>query len=377
MNNSIKGSASFLEHKKQAVWLELIRDGRWSHRQKIKLIQKYGTAERVLALRGTAFEASHPKAGVSSTRRKSDLVESDLAWLRGANNHLITFDDERYPSLLRQIHDPPIALFAIGELSVLEAPMIALVGSRNPTPVGARVASQMAGDLATAGITVVSGMALGIDAAAHQGALKVPNSTVAVLGSGADTIYPSRNHKLYSDICKSGCILSEYPLGTPPSRYNFPYRNRIVSGLCLATVIVEAADKSGTLITARIASEQDREVAVVPGSALSQQYSGSHRLIRQGATIVTSAQDVLRELSLPLQAFLADERADAEPTDSSSTLSNELQLVKSCLSAESTNLNDLIRASRLTSTEVSSILLELELHGSVAIAQDGGYVLLE
>lgn len=382
MNENTQKIVALPPTRATLLWLELIRDPRWSQRQKIRLIQEHGSPESILTLQGELYRQSKPKPGAGAVRQSGKYIEGDIGWLEQPHHYLIAYDDVRYPKLLREIYDPPIALFAKGDLNSLSAPMVAIVGSRNPTPVGTRVAEQIARDLASAGITIVSGLALGVDAAAHRGALQSSNSTAAVLGSGIDTIYPARNRHLYHDICRSGCVLSEYPLGTPPSRYNFPTRNRIVSGLCVGTVIIEAADKSGTLVTARIASEQNRDVCVVPGSALSRQYHGSHRLIQQGAAIVSSASDVLRELELPLKSYLSRGHKTLELNTQDDpamhrTASPLAEQIKRCLSSDSTHLTELIQTSGLTSTEVSSILLELELSGSVAIANDGGYVLLE
>jgi len=213
----------------------------------------------------------------------AQCVQADLDWLAGDRHHLIALDSVYYPSLLREIPDPPLVLFAIGDIGLLNEPQVAVVGSRRPTPVGDRVTRDISNGLASLGIVVTSGMALGIDAAAHQAALSDQGSSVAVLGNGLDTVYPSRNRELFSQLASNGLIVSEYPLGVKPSRYTFPQRNRIISGLSHGVVIVEAAERSGTLVTARLALEQNKEVMVVPGSALSSQYRGSHDLIKQGA----------------------------------------------------------------------------------------------
>jgi len=229
----------------------------------------------------------------------AQCVQADLDWLAGDRHHLIALDSVYYPPLLREIPDPPLVLFAIGDIGLLNEPQVAVVGSRRPTPVGDRVTRDISNGLASLGIVVTSGMALGIDAAAHQAALSNQGSSVAVLGNGLDTVYPSRNRELFSQLASNGLIVSEYPLGVKPSRYTFPQRNRIISGLSHGVVIVEAAERSGTLITARLALEQNKEVMVVPGSALSSQYRGSHDLIKQGAALVSTLSDVVHVLSEP------------------------------------------------------------------------------
>ncbi len=360
-------------------WCRLIRDQRWSTRQKRLFIDYFGDPHSVLNAPLAQLE------GIASGKQRSTRsmideqnIEDDLAWLEAKSNHLIAICDDTYPLLLRQLHDPPLALFAIGDIKLLNEPQVAIVGSRKPTPIGDQAARNISRGLADLGVIVTSGMALGIDGAAHQAALDQGAPSVAVLGNGLDTVYPSRHRALFQRLATNGVLISEYPLGVKPNRYTFPQRNRLVSGMSHGVVIVEAADRSGTLITARLALEQNRELMVVPGSALSKQYNGSHHLIKQGAALVSSAIDVVHCLSDPLGRCLSN--SVSECTGSSEVKNNQVMNVDAShallgyISTESTAIDDIILGSQLTSAEVSSMLLELELIGAVAIADDGGYV---
>ena len=220
-------------------------------------------------------------------------VELTLAWLSHPNHHLLTLHDADYPAALRHIPDPPLLLHLNGQRALLSQPMIAVVGSRNASTQGRANAQAFAESLSRAGLCVVSGMALGIDTAAHEGALRGPGSTIAVIGTGPDRVYPARNRALAHRIAGEGCILGEYALGTPPVASNFPRRNRIISGLAAGVLVVEAAAQSGSLITAQMAAEQGREVFALPGSIHSALAKGCHQLIREGAQLVETVDEVL------------------------------------------------------------------------------------
>jgi len=220
-------------------------------------------------------------------------------WLARPGNHAITMGDPAYPNWLRQADDPPLLLYASGRIDLLERNAVGIVGSRNATMQGMATARAFAHALSAAGMTVVSGLALGIDTAAHEGGLQGEASTVAVLGTGADRIYPARNAALARQIAHEGCMVSEYPLGTPPERNNFPRRNRIISGLVRGVLVVEAAEKSGSLITAAYAADQGRHVFAIPGSIHSALSKGCHYLIREGGTLVESVHDILKEIGAP------------------------------------------------------------------------------
>lgn len=223
-------------------------------------------------------------------------IDKTLEWATQDGNHVLTLADEHYPKSLLDIADPPLVLYVKGRLDLLSAPSVALVGSRNATTQGMLNAEQFSAVLSDAGLTIISGLALGIDTAAHTGGLRGRGSTVAVIGTGADIVYPARNRALAHRIAESGCIVSEYPLGMGALAANFPRRNRIISGLSRGVLVVEAAAQSGSLITARMAGEQGRDVFAIPGSIHSPLSKGCHLLIKQGAKLVECAQDVLEEL---------------------------------------------------------------------------------
>ncbi|RXZ31113.1 DNA-protecting protein DprA [Oxalobacteraceae bacterium CAVE-383] len=224
------------------------------------------------------------------------LAGRTLAWLEAPGHHLLTLADEAYPQALLTVADPPLLLYALGRPALLQGPAVAVVGSRNASRQGLQHAEQFSEGLSQAGMPVVSGLALGIDSAAHTGGLRGAGATVAVIGTGIDIAYPARNRELAGRIAREGCIVSEYPLGMPPLAMNFPRRNRIISGMSRAVLVVEAALRSGSLITARVAADQGRDVLAIPGSIHSPLSKGCHALIKQGAKLVESLQDVLEEL---------------------------------------------------------------------------------
>lgn len=290
-------------------------------------------------------------------------VDADLAWLASSPlNHVITQQDARYPAALKEIADPPLLLFVHGDASLLRRTQIAMVGSRNPTPQGVENAAGFARALAHAGLTITSGLALGIDAACHRGALDSGGFTIAVTGTGLDRVYPKRHLTLAHEIATRGALVSEFPPGTPPLKENFPRRNRIISGLSLGTLVVEASVNSGSLITARCAADQGREVFAIPGSIHSPLARGCHALIRQGAKLVESAQDVMEELQV--QQPLPQINNDGAATDITE-LSPEQQAVMDCVGFEPTSIDRVVERTGLTADIVSSILVLLELSNQV------------
>ena len=286
-------------------------------------------------------------------------VKEDLSLAQKNGIKIITFSDPDYPSILRHIHDPPPVLYVRGKVHG-DSLNIAIVGSRNPTSYGRTVTERLSGDLAQRGFTVVSGMARGIDAAAHIGALATEGKTVAVLGSGMGTIYPAENKRLFYRIAESGAVISEFPFLTPPDAHNFPVRNRIISGLSLGTVIVEATHRSGSLITARLAAEQGREVFAVPGSITSFKSMGTHRLIKQGAKLVEHVEDILEELNLdqPIPSIDTKEKPAIPLTPEEKKILNEL-------SPYPVHIDKLVRSLSLSPALVSGLLLQLELKGLI------------
>jgi DNA processing protein len=272
-----------------------------------RLLQHFGSPDAV-------FEAGHGTLAALGGQVLADalcaplsdacarLIDLTLEWLARPGRCVLTLDDPAYPPLLRHIADPPLLLYVIGRPALLSRRALAIVGSRNASNQGKANAHAFARALSGAGLTIVSGLALGIDAAAHEGALGADGSTVAAIGTGPDIVYPSRNHKLAHRIAAEGCIISEYSLGTPPQAANFPRRNRLISGLAAGVLVVEAAEQSGSLITAHLAADQGREVFAIPGSIHSPLSKGCHKLLREGARLVESAADVLSELRLDAAA---------------------------------------------------------------------------
>jgi len=313
-----------------------------------------------------------PRAIARIAARHDRQVATDLEWARAAGNHLVCYDDDAYPALLRQIPDFPALLYASGNLELLRAPQVAIVGSRLCTPGGAQTASDFAALLAEAGLVITSGMALGIDSEAHRGALRAGGKTLAVTATGLDLVYPAANRGLAEEIQEQGLVVSEFPLGTGAQRPNFPQRNRIISGLAMATLVVEAAQRSGSLITARLAAEQGREVFAVPGSIHNPQSRGCHDLIRDGATLVETPQDITRELT-QLASFVIGE--NRRPVSAGvDTLDQAHRRLLDSIGYDPVNCDILVQRSGLTIDQLSSMLLLLELNDLIQSAPGGCYV---
>lgn len=284
-----------------AAWIRLEQTPGVGRLTALSLIEQFGSPQAVFDAAAANLLPQLSKAQVSNLRAAPDpafaaCLDATFRWLERPGKHLLTYHDPAYPPLLRQIADPPLLLYAVGRLELLASAGLAIVGSRNATTQGAANARAFAQAVSGAGLTVVSGLALGIDAAAHEGALLGPGATVAVIGTGADRIYPRRNQALARRIAVEGCIVSEYALGTPPRAENFPRRNRLISGLACGVLVIEAAAGSGSLITAGVAADQGRDVFALPGSIHAPLSKGCHQLIKGGAKLVDSAADLLDEL---------------------------------------------------------------------------------
>jgi len=318
-----------------------------------RLLAEFGLPERVLAAGRAALSRSVGDALAVRilADAEASMAERALAWAAGPGNAIVTLADAAYPAQLLEIPDPPALLYVRGDVRVLGRHCLAIVGSRNATAQGIANAEGFARSFSAAGVTIVSGLALGIDAAAHRGGLAGTGSTIAVLGTGIDLIYPRRNAELGAQIAARGALVSEFPLGTPPARHNFPLRNRIISGLARGVLVVEAAMQSGSLITARAAAEQGRDVFAVPGSIHSPLSRGCHALIKEGAKLVETAQDVLGELQA------------ATPTPSPTPVTDDALLEH--MGYDPCNVDILCERSGLTADKVSAILLQLELAGRV------------
>lgn len=300
-------------------------------------------------------------------------VDEDLRWLEGESNHFIALDSADYPALLKAIADPPLGLFVHGDMGALTLPQLAVVGSRNPTAGGARTARDFAKHLAGAGLTITSGLAVGIDAAAHEGALDGGGFTLAVTATGLDRVYPARHRGLAHRIADRGALISEFPLGTPPLPGHFPRRNRVISGLAVGTLVVEAALKSGSLITARLAVEQGREVFAIPGSIHNPLARGCHALIRQGAKLVETAEDIAEELGAMFAGLSGQVSVEMPPPVVDDLLQDPdyAQLLKA-LGHDPMSVDALIARSGFSAEAVSSMLLLLELRGHV-LSNPGGF----
>lgn len=299
------------------------------------------------------------------------LLSADLEWLDRSGATLLASIDPGYPALLRESPDPPAVLYVLGEPRSLCEPQIAMVGSRNPTAGGRDTAQRFAAWFARAGLCVTSGLALGIDASCHLGALEAGGATVAVLGCGLDTIYPAQNEALARRIRQAGALVSEFPPGTPPLAAHFPQRNRIIAGLAAGTVVVEAATASGSLITARLAGVAGREVFALPGSIHNPLARGCHELIRQGAKLVERPEDVLVELKISLSSQILAE--GPTPGREGPTLDKEYKILLDALAFEPASVDTLIERTGMNSESIVSMLLVLELDGHVAPYPGGRY----
>ena len=342
-----------------------------------QLLEKFGAPAQVFAASRLALEGCGLKSETIQELHDSEILEkanAEIERLEQLNARVITLEDEDYPELLREIHDPPIALYVRGDLTKAYAkPCLAVVGSRRCSTYGVNAAQMLARELAANAITIVSGLARGIDAAAHRGALEVAEAgglTIAIVGTGLETTYPKEHKKLEAQIIQNGAVLSEFPLGTPPLPQNFPYRNRILSGLCFGVLIVEAAEHSGSLITARLAYEQGREVFAVPGNITSQTSFGPNYLIKDGAKLVQQWRDVIEELPLHLKEKILGVQRPAtkgketvvQPLFPAVELSEDERKVLDVLSTDvPAHIDQLLLSTQLSSADLMNALLGLEM----------------
>ncbi|MEZ5619317.1 MAG: DNA-processing protein DprA [Rhodocyclaceae bacterium] len=350
-----------------ADWLRLtLAPGIGGETQR-RLLSAFGLPGHIFSASAAvlADTISHKQAGLLLQHDSAEDVAKALAWSNEAGNTILTLADTAYPQCLLDAPDPPTVLYVKGRVELLNAPALAIVGSRNATPQGESNAEAFAAALANAGLTIVSGLALGIDAAAHRGGLRGVGSTIAVIGTGIDRVYPARNQALARDIAASGAIISEFPLGTPALRENFPRRNRVISGLARGCLVVEAAERSGSLITARLAGEQGRDVFAIPGSIHSPLSKGCHKLIKQGAKLVDNAGDILEELGLSAQIETNAAAASAPNAETASLLD--------CIGHDPLDVDTLASRSGLTAEKLYAILLQMELDGRIASLPGGRF----
>ena len=309
--------------------------------------------------------------------KDSDSAKPDLEWLNAADSHhIITLNCPEYPALLKQIDSPPPLLYIHGNLSIINDPQLAIVGSRNPTQSGITSAYDFAKYLAQTGLCITSGLALGIDGSAHQGALDGNGPTIAIIATGIDRVYPAKHRTLAHKIVETGAIISEFPIGTQPRSGNFPRRNRIISGLAHGTLVVEAALKSGSLITARLASEQGREVFAIPGSIHNPLAKGCHQLIRQGAKLVETAQDILEEMSAVIDLSEIDQPIVKQSSNTPSAETNtdpEHQILLEKMGYDPIPIDQLVVSTGFKAESIAAMLLILELQNQVSSNGGGTY----
>lgn len=282
--------------------------------QASRLIRRLGSPQRVFHASVSELESYGLRAGVAQSIVSGVAFEEAAAErekIQAGGVEVVTFDDERYPDLLKEIYDPPILLYARGRTELLRSYQIAVVGSRRPSPYGTAVAAKLGGEMAQAGLVVTSGMARGVDTAAHHGALRVGGGTIAVLGCGVDVVYPAENRKLAAEIATRGLLVSEFGMGTTAFPQNFPIRNRIISGMSLGVMVVEAAQYSGSLITARLAGDQGREVLAVPGAIVNRLSWGPNQLIKQGATLVQDWKDVVEAMPVGVRQAIIESQQES------------------------------------------------------------------
>ncbi|VAX00008.1 Rossmann fold nucleotide-binding protein Smf possibly involved in DNA uptake [hydrothermal vent metagenome] len=347
------------------------------------LLEQFGSPDAVFGTSSNDLAAFGLKAKSLNFLKNPDwsLVDTDLKWAEQDIAHILTLDDARYPSLLREIADPPPVLYVYGQISALALNPFAMVGSRNPSSSGTETAFAFAKHLSSMGFSIVSGLALGIDVASHQGALAADGATIAVTGTGLDRVYPAKHKDIAHQITDKGALVSEFAPGTAATAGNFPRRNRIISGLSYGVLVVEAALKSGSLITARLATEQGREVFAVPGSIHHTHAKGCNALIREGAKLVETAQHVLEELqgigSVMLDNLTQDNcginETQLKRTCSTQELDEDYVKVLEGIGFEPTSVDKVIIRSGLTADAVCSMLLILELRGYIVPAAGGSY----
>jgi DNA processing protein len=337
-----------------AAWLKLSQIQGLGNATLRRLLQHFGSPVAILEAPGSEL-GLHIKPAMVRAIADADVdpaLVATAAWLDDPLNHIVTLADSEYPQSLLNIADPPLLLYVKGRLDLLNVQALAVVGSRNASAQGLRNAEAFAKSASESGLCVISGMAHGIDTSAHRGGLQGSGSSIAVVGTGLDKVYPAANRELAHQLAQQGAIVSEFPLGTPPLASNFPRRNRIISGLSVGCLVVEASLQSGSLITARMALEQGRDVFAIPGSIHSPQSKGCHALIKQGAKLVESAQDILEELGF-----------SSLPT-TQSTLNDHPLFAH--LGFDPVDVETLTQRSGLTIAELSAILLQLELDGTIA-----------
>jgi DNA processing protein len=352
-----------------SCWLALLRAPGVGSRTFLNLLETHSPAQ-LLSESSSALASLGLKPAAIDAIKHPDwqLIESDLAWSKQPDQLILTIHDPAYPEQLKQIADPPPVLFVRGHMDLLSRPQIAIVGSRNPSALGRETAFEFAKALSNQSFVITSGLALGIDAAGHEGALHGRGQTIAVVGTGPDRIYPAANKKLATQIIEQGVIVTELPPGMPAKAHHFPRRNRIISGLCQGLLVVEAAKESGSLITARLALEQNREVFAIPGSIHNPLARGCNALIREGAKLVETVQDILEELHQYYQQDI-----NYAPAPAQSMLDLEQQTLLNLVMYDPTSIDNLVEKTGKSVEMIASMLLILELNGYISAVAGGCY----
>lgn len=357
-------------------WLHLLNAPGLGFTRINLLLNQFADASEILKQTSFPTELKIPQKAINYLQQAdNDDIRPELNWLEKDNNHLLTIEDALFPPQLLQSNDPPSALFVKGDINTLLLPQLAVVGSRNASQGGLKNTQAFCYDLAQKGMVITSGMAAGIDTQAHQAALDAKGQTIAVMGTGINMIYPKSNQQLAKTIANQGAVISELPFNTPPHAHNFPRRNRIISGLALGTLVVEATNKSGTLITARLTMENNRPVMAIPGSIHNPMARGCHHLIKQGAKLVESAQDIFEELS-PSIAMLSDQLKNSlqaldQPSLEKSSATPNIELSESQLNIfqqldfNPISFDAIVEQTGFSSATVASDLLILELSGMI------------
>ncbi|MFY9949042.1 MAG: DNA-processing protein DprA [Candidatus Sulfotelmatobacter sp.] len=343
-----------------------------------KLVEYFGSADAVFHASLTELEGTGIKAVSAqsiATGKSAELAREEIARAAGANVTIVSGEDTFYPARLKEIYDPPLVLYVRGDPEILTRPGIAMVGTRHPTPYGSGMAERLACDLAAQGLVIISGMARGVDTASHRGAITAKGKTVAVLGTGVDVIYPKENSRLAEQILAlGGCLISEFAMGTFAAPQNFPIRNRILSGMSVGVLVVEAAEYSGTRITARCALEQNRDVFAVPGNVTNKNSWGPNTLIKQGAKLVATWEDVWEDLPAEVKLGLTPQAGPESGSASSASLfpddglpPHEKRILSLLKADEATHIDELVERleNEMSSSEIFAALFELELTGKV------------
>jgi DNA processing protein len=361
-----------MESEASLSWLAMTMTPGIAARLSARLLREFGSPEEVFRASLTKLEACNlpsPTAQAIFKKQTFWRAEKEVAAIRQIGCQLVNWKEPEYPQALLQIYDPPILLYVRGDASVLNLPSLSIVGTRRPTVYGTQMTAQIGRELAKRGLVIVSGMARGVDAIAHQGAMEAGGRAIGVLGTGIDVCYPKENKKLYEKVLERGAIISELPTGSHPAPENFPVRNRIIAGMPLGVVIVEGKQYSGSLITARLAMEFGREVFGVPGNVTQETSFAPNQLIKQGAKLATNAEDVIEELPTPVRAALV--QAEALESEQRNLLAvdglspTEKRIYELLSAEEARHIDDLVETSGLNSSEVLATLFNLEMKGII------------